>query len=229
MNDLIKATCCVFGLLITTALSAAAHAAVEMEMVAVDGDVLLTSTGTLNLSDTSDFSTAGLKALSAIDAAGQFSPSAVTGSNIATEVRVECGGVTGPTTLGSGDTTWKADEGSGKTVGIYGAGESLGAPGDGLCLVVPKGYVSGAKLAGSARFINASLSSLGVTKGTYQWAWGEGATADSLTLHVGAKPPPIVAPIPVPKPVPTLPVWFMLAMAMLLALLGATKAHRWFV
>ena len=225
MIDLKKATRCVFGLLITTALSAAAHAAVEMEMVAVDGDVLLTSTGTLNLSDTSDFSTAGLKALSAIDAAGQFSPSAVTGPNIEAEVRVECGGVTGPTTLGSGDTTWKADEGSGETMGIYGAGETLGAAGDGLCLLVPKGYVSGAKLSGSARFLNASLSSLGVTKGTYQWAWGAGATADSITLYIGGKPAPILAP----KPVPTLPVWFMLAMAMLLALLGATKAHRWFV
>jgi hypothetical protein len=222
MIDLKKATRCVFGLLITTALSAAAHAAVEMEMIAVDADVLLTSTGTLNLSDTSDFSTAGLKALSAIDAAGQFSPSAVTGSNIAVEVRVECGGVTGPTTLGSGDTTWKADEGSGDTMGIYGAGETLGATGDGLCLLVPKGYVSGAKLSGSARFVNTSLSSLGVTKGTYQWAWGAGATADSITLYVGGKPAPIIAP----KPVPTLPVWFMLAMATMLALLGATKAHR---
>ena len=226
MINLKKATRCVFWLLISTALSAAAHAAVEMEMVAVDGDVLLTGTGTLNLSDTSDFSTAGLKALSAIDAAGQFSPSAVTGSNIAAEVRVECGGVTGPTTLGSGDTTWKADEGSGDTIGIYGAGETLGATGDGLCLLVPKSYVSGAKLSGSARFVNTSLSSLGVTKGTYQWAWGEGATADSITLYVGGKPAPIVAPIPVPKPVPALPVWYMFAMALLLALFGARKARR---
>lgn len=222
MINLKKATRCVFGLLISTALSAAAHAAVEMEMVAVDGDVLLTGTGTLNLSDTSDFSTAGLKALSAIDAAGQFSPSAVTGSNIAAEVRVECGGVTGPTALGSGGTTWKADEGSGQIFGIYGAGENLGASGDGLCLLVPNGYVSGAQISGSARFINASLSSIGVTKGTYQWIWGAGANADSLTLYVGGKP----APINAPKPVPALPVWYMLAMALLLALFGARKARR---
>jgi hypothetical protein len=206
-----------------------AKAAVEMEMVAVDGDVLLTGSGTLNLSSTTDLATSGTNALSVIDAAGSFSPSAVTGSNAVAEVRVECGGVTGPTTLGTGADTWKGDEGSGDTVGIYGDGESYGASGDGLCVLVPLAYVSGAQLNGSTRFINSSLSSLGVTKGAYRWTWGTGAFADSLTLYIGGKPlpstvePPAIEP---PMAVPTVPRSLMLVLMILLALLGVRRARR---
>ena len=199
--------------------SVSTKAAVEMEMVAVGGDVLLTGSGTLNLSSTTDLATSGTKALSVIDAAGSFSPSAVTGSHVAAEVRVECGGVTGPTTLGTGTDTWKGDEGSGDIIGIYGDGESYGASGDGLCLLVPLAYVSGAQLKGSARFINSSLSSLGVTKGTYRWTWGTGASADSLTLYIGGKPA-------TPTVVPTVPRSLMLLLVILLALMGVKRVRR---
>ena len=56
-------------------------------------------------------------------------------------------------------------------------------------LIVPFSYVSGSALAGTATFSGATLSAVGATPGTYVWTWGSGATADSLTLQVGAAAP----------------------------------------
>jgi len=55
-------------------------------------------------------------------------------------------------------------------------------------LIVPSSYVSGSALAGTATFSGA-LADVGATPGTYVWTWGSGATADSLTLQVGAAAP----------------------------------------
>ena len=206
-----------FGLL--AILPATTYAAVELEMVSVDSDVVLSGSGTLNLSSTTNFATSGTKTQSAIDAGGLFAPSTVTGSNTEVEVRVECGSVTGPVSLGSGAAVSKSDEGSGHTFGIFGAGENYGSGGKGLCLLVEKAYVSGDQLSGSARFANASLSSLGVTKGTYRWTWGTGASVDSLTLYIGGKPAP-------PTAVSTMPRSLMLVLMILLALMGVKRARR---
>jgi len=205
-----------FGLVAILPLST--YAAVEMEMVAVENDVVLSGSGTLNISSTTNFATSGTKTQSAIDAGGLFAPSAVTGSNTDVEVRVECGGVTGPVSFGSGTAVIKSDDGSGHTFGIFGAGENYGSGGTGLCLLVEKAYVSGDQLSGSARFTNATLSTLGVTKGTYRWTWGTGASADSLTLYIGGKPAP-------PTPVPTMPSALMLLLMTLLALMGVKRAR----
>ena len=199
-------------------LPVSTYAAVEMEMVATGSDVILSGSGTLNLSSTTNFATSGTKTQSAIDAGGLFAPSAITGSNTEVEVRVECGGVTGPVSLGSGTAVNKSDEGRGHTFGIFGAGENYGSGGAGLCLLVEKAYVSGDQLSGSARFANTSLSSLGVTKGTYRWTWGTGASADSLTLYIRGKPSP-------PTPVPTTPGALMLLLMILLALMGVKRAR----
>lgn len=199
------------GLVAGALLSGYARAAVEMEMVAVAGDVILTASGTLNLTSTSNIATAGSTAVSAVDASGNFSPSVVAGLSVPTEVRVECA-VLGPTTFGDGTDTWKADEGSGDTLGIYGLGESYGAAEPGLCLLVPRDYVSGAQLMGSATFINSSLSSLGVTKGVYTWSWGAGDSADSLTLYIGGKPEQKALEVPTM----TFPLTLILAVMVLL-------------
>ncbi len=52
------------------------------------------------------------------------------------------------------------------------------------------GYVSGAALAGTETFGNATLASLGVTLGTYTDRWGSGVHADSFVLEIGSTAAP---------------------------------------
>jgi hypothetical protein len=52
-------------------------------------------------------------------------------------------------------------------------------------LAVPVGYVSGSYIEGSTTYLNQTLSSLGVTPGTYIYSWGSGANSSILTLQVG--------------------------------------------
>lgn len=209
--------CSAFAFLALTSTTSV-DAALEMELRAVDGDVVLTASGTLDLSSTTDLATEGTTAQSAVDAAGTFAPSVVAGSHTATQVRIECGDVSGPLTIGQGTETWKGDSGSGGIVGIYGGGETFGAAGDGLCIMTPKDYVSGAEISASSRFINSSLSSLGVTTGAYRWTWGTGANADSLTLYVGGKPQP--------KSVPNFPMSMLIFLVFVVGLFGAAKTSR---
>jgi VPDSG-CTERM motif len=78
-------------------------------------------------------------------------------------------GVSGPSSFGTGSITF-ANSGTGSLVGIQG----LPGPGMGR-LVVPQGYVSGTVLSDSSTYLSATLSSLGVTPGIYEWTWGTGA------------------------------------------------------
>jgi hypothetical protein len=85
-------------------------------------------------------------------------------------------GYTGPTSFGGGGYTVPSS-GSGDLVGIVGQ------------LVVPDGYVSDTALSDTSTYNNATLSSLGVTPGTYEWTWGAGAN-QNFTLEIGAVPEP---------------------------------------
>jgi hypothetical protein len=57
-------------------------------------------------------------------------------------------------------------------------------------ILVPAGYVSGHPLSDTATYDNQTLSSLGVTPGTYTWTWGD---PDSFTADIGT-----VSPVPEP-------------------------------
>jgi hypothetical protein len=92
------------------------------------------------------------------------------------------GNMSGPTSLPVTIGTLNVPLGSGDIVGILNASGSF-------LLGVPSGYVSGSLLAGAATFPGTTLSAIGATPGTYVWTWGSGATADSLTLQVGAAAP----------------------------------------
>jgi hypothetical protein len=91
--------------------------------------------------------------------------------------------ISGPSEFGSGGFNNSAS-GSGNVAGIDFLDRSV---------IVPEGYVSGDALSSSLTWDNATLTSLGVTPGTYKWTWGSGAHADSFMLQIGP-----VAPVPEP-------------------------------
>ena len=54
---------------------------------------------------------------------------------------------------------------------------------------VPYGYVSNAFIEGYATYPQTSVTQLGLRAGSYEWHWGEGANAESVTLTIEAPPP----------------------------------------
>ena len=104
-------------------------------------------------------------------------------------------GVSGPAIAFGTGGEFFPDSGSGAIVGL---GAQAVPPSTGV-VAVPQGYVSGAPLGTStATWTGATLSSLGLTPGTYVWSWGSGATADTFTIDIAAgsfrSPPPIPEP-----------------------------------
>jgi VPDSG-CTERM motif len=91
-------------------------------------------------------------------------------------------GITGPTSFGPGGFPPEllADTASGDIVGILIS--VLG--GEGI-LTVPQGYVSGSALSSTATWNFTTFASLGVTPGTYVWAWGTGLPNQNFTLVIG--------------------------------------------
>jgi hypothetical protein len=78
-----------------------------------------------------------------------------------------------PNSFGSGYTAPTSY--SGDTFGIQNG--SLGKD-----IVLPLGYTSGSPLSGTATFANKTISSMGLTPGTYLYDWG----SDSITLQIGS-------------------------------------------
>jgi len=84
-------------------------------------------------------------------------------------------GLTGPTSFGAGGFTFSTT-GTGDIAGPDFAGPLQ-------VLIVPEGYASGDPLSDSATWDSSTLSSLGLTPGTYTWTWDGGA--GSLVLDIG--------------------------------------------
>ena len=57
-------------------------------------------------------------------------------------------------------------------------------------LIFPAGYVSGTPLSDSSTYLDATISSLGLTPGDHVWNWGSGEHADTFTIDVVAPPVP---------------------------------------
>jgi hypothetical protein len=154
-------------------LSGKAQADIVINFDQVGPDVVATGTGTINLTDLS------------------YSYSGVNGPGIqASQSDVSMGtygivdvytSITGPTSFGPGGAAGPTT-GAGPCFAIV---EGLGY------LEVPQGYSSGTLLSATDTYSGATLSSLGLTPGTYTWNWGTGANADSLTINIGR---------PVPEP-----------------------------
>jgi hypothetical protein len=97
-------------------------------------------------------------------------------------------GISGPTSFGSGGTTFASSSG-GNAVAILGGG--------GIAEVfVPQGYVSGTSLSDTSTYAGATLLSLGITPGIYTWTWGTGVHADSFTINAGVGVPDAGSTLP---------------------------------
>jgi hypothetical protein len=167
------------GLLIGAARPA--HAALILTMEEGAGDVVVSGSGTANL--TGLLISLALPQGAGVDATDG---SIVLGANPLTILPINFYTLlNGPTTFGPGGFVF-ASGGTGDRFGVF----SSGGP---ISLVVPIGYVSGNSLTATNVFSSATFASLGVTPGTYQWTWGSGPSADSLTLQIG--------PTAVPEPV----------------------------
>ena len=81
--------------------------------------------------------------------------------------------LSGPTGFGPGPLTY-ASSGSGDIFGVA----------SGAFLAVPKGYVSGTALSGSATWTNTTIAGLGLNPGSYLYTWGISDVSDSLKVIV---------------------------------------------
>ncbi|MDQ3812915.1 MAG: CSLREA domain-containing protein, partial [Armatimonadota bacterium] len=160
------------ALLLTVAMCCGpqAHAAYTMTFRQVGSNVVGTGSGTINTSAlTLSFGysqTAAVWPNAAIAAVG---PSGTAGT-----ATFAWSGIAGPTSFGPAGETL-ADSGSGDIVGVEGWRPNLN---------LPRTYVSGASLSGTATWTNRTFSSLGMTPGSYTWTWGAGPSADSFTLRI---------------------------------------------
>jgi hypothetical protein len=82
--------------------------------------------------------------------------------------------ISGPLSFGTGGLIF-ASSSSGSAVGVSLAFHAV---------FVPLGYTSNGSLSDISTYNNASFSSLGVTPGTYDWTWGNGAN-QTFTLQIG--------------------------------------------
>jgi len=144
-----------------------ARATVIVTALEVGGDVVLSGSGTLDLSAWTLIATT-----IAYGVMGPSNPSLVIGPAVADSVDEYF--LTGPVAsspFGPGPNA-SATSGSGDKFGIANL------------IFVPSGYVSGDPLSGASTYAGSSFASLGMAPGSYTWSWGAGASADSMVLQV---------------------------------------------
>jgi hypothetical protein len=84
-----------------------------------------------------------------------------------------------PTSFGSGGGATPSSS-SGSVFGVVQTG-GLGSPRE---VLVPQGYVSGTVISGSTTYDTQTIAGMGLTPGTYTWAWGSGGSASSLVMTI---------------------------------------------
>jgi hypothetical protein len=159
---------------IVLSVSPAARAGFILNVVQSGPNVVGTGSGTLDTTALSNLGSAG-------DQAEIFPSFFAVSAGPATDVSViDWGGISGPSTIGSGPAVF-ANSGSGDLVSIFTGG-----------IYTPTGYVSGSALSDTATWDGTTIASLGLTPGSSTWTWGSGPTADSFVLNIG--------PVAVPEP-----------------------------
>jgi hypothetical protein len=89
--------------------------------------------------------------------------------------------ISGPAAFGPGNGNYNYATGVGDIFGIFGLGNST--------VLLPTNYVSGTALAGTITFANSTLSSLGLTTGTYRFSNANDTVTINIT-NVAAVPEP---------------------------------------
>jgi hypothetical protein len=148
---------------------------VNMTLLEVGGDVVLSGAGTMNLT-----SLTNVQPL-------------FRDSNIVPSISQFGCGLAGPgpfnSRLYTGATfNSPANFGTGgQTLGSSGTGNFFGVTFavSNNQLFVPSEYVSGSFISGTTTFNSTTLATIGATPGTYTWSWGAGVTASSIILQVG--------------------------------------------
>lgn len=163
-----------------------AHAVYNIVMTESGGNVVATSSGSINTAGV----TTSANAAWCSGGLGSINPSYPTvcigtgasGSAFSASIA--------PPNVGTGVGA-TATSGSGQPVFLAGS-----------TIYLPPGYTSGAALSSTTTWAGKTLATLGVTVGTYTWSFGTGANADSIVLSVGTTPP---APAPTPATPPPIP------------------------
>lgn len=178
MNRFIIYFCLVF---LHTSLS---QAAVTINVEEVGGDVVATSSGTINTDGFAFIYVAGGSVAEILGTGTYPDVYCVVGTGSATP-QVYGYGVLGWANGNNDVCTTSSGEIASSNNGDYVAVRS----GKNLQLIeVPLGYVSGGLLSGSSTWAGASFATLQLIPGVYVYEWGSGETADSLTLIIKASP-----------------------------------------
>jgi collagen type VII alpha len=86
--------------------------------------------------------------------------------------------LTYPTTFLSGAQTGGPSATTGSMFGVVTGGAS------GRVIVVPDGYVSGTTISGSTTYANQTIAGMGLSGGTYVWAWGSAPNTSTLVMTI---------------------------------------------
>lgn len=159
------------GTALIVSATSGAQAAVTITIAPSGADVVATGGGTINLSAL--LLQINVSATSVINS---------TNGNVRTGGASNVSlysGITGPSSFGSG-ADFFANSATGAIFGVVGVAGGF--------IQVPQGYVSNAPLSGTAAWNGKTISSLGLTPGTYVYNWGSGGTADSFTVQIVPEP-----------------------------------------
>jgi len=157
--------------LIAGGLSTVPSQAYTLSLQESGGNVIATGTGAINLF--------GLNAAGTGSFTSRMTPSHAfifTGTNGDPLRGYFTTTFTGPSSFGSGLQTL-ADSGAGDFIGLGFISINF------LAFDIPLNYVSNDPLSSSATWLNKDFNDLGVTPGTYVWAWGTGEN-QNFTLQI---------------------------------------------
>jgi len=178
------------GLLVTALLALAsvppAQAILLLKVEQIGRDVVVTGSGSVNLSDLS-FGDSTNEFTNTFTATQLYAgPAAFSNGAVKSYA-----GLQGPSTIGTkADAVLLPDDSvasSGDLLGLVSNDQSNGDGTGKPLLILPQSYTSNEPLAGSSFYSETSYADFGLTEGTSKtWSWGSGANADSLQVQAGS-------------------------------------------